>query len=144
MALFLVFPAILLWSLWRIAVRRQRRSWPVVAGTVVRSQLVPAVASRTSGSPEQYLLTFRYRSQGTELETTESVQRSYIVRSKGFQRRLDSLHEGEEVPVYVAPDNPRNATVAPDGREAGRTFVLVFAGFGTLWVIVLALQHRLL
>lgn len=114
-----------------MAVRRRRRAWPVVLGAVVASEEVSAVASRVGGSPGQYLVRYSYRVGGVPYQGTESVQRSYLVRSRGFLRRLDSLDEGEEIPVHVSPADPAVSTVAPDGREPGRAFVLVFAGMMT-------------
>ena len=68
-------------------------------------------------------------------ETAEAINESYVVRVGGSTRRLGSLSEGDEVPVWYFNGDPGDCTVMPmavAGRflrsEIGWAFVLIGGG----------------
>lgn len=104
--------------------RRARRRWPTTIGTILAVEFEQGTHTKYVHIPVRRALRYSFRVAERECKVREVVPEGYRVVSNGFLRRLGSLQQGEQVPVYYHPQDHGVATVAPTGTETG-TFLLV-------------------
>ena len=123
-----------------------RPTWHRTVGRVIRGYHEPGVPilGPAPNVPETYWIEYEFEAGGARHRERQRVRESYVVRVRGLTRRLGSLQEGAEVPVWYSTEQSLQSTLMP-GAVAGTIlshhvgWSLLLVGLTTLGIALAAI-----
>ncbi len=131
-------------SIWGYGVMGKARAslnWPVIQGTVVKSEVKTTSTSGESGYQYFANIRYRYKDKKKDYTSDKIIVGSYSSNSSKRAEKLTRQYKkGSNVNVYYNPERPDNAVLIPGGT----ILIYVPFGFGIIATIsgILALLFR--